>query len=86
MSASFDRNNRRLEIRLDSPVAAAKLLRVKYGVEARIEEGSILLPSLEIASSDITAALVQSGNRVSAVMPENAWLDRLFLDLTTAKI
>jgi ABC-2 type transport system ATP-binding protein len=82
----LEREHRRLEIRVDSPAAAAALLRSTFGIEARIEERSILLPNLDIDPSAITTALVHARNKVSAVMPENAWLDRLFLDLTTAKV
>lgn len=55
-------------------------------MDARIEEKSILLSSHGIDAAAITAALVEAGNRVHAVMPETAWLDRLFLDLTTPKV
>ena len=55
-------------------------------MDARIEEQSILLPNLETNSAEINAALVQSGFLVRSIAPENGWLDRMFLDLTTAKV
>jgi ABC-2 type transport system ATP-binding protein len=89
LSGSLDeleRTHRYLEIFVDKPVGAASLLRVKFGMEARIEEQSILLPNLETNSAEINAALVQSGFLVKSIAPENGWLDRMFLDLTTAKV
>ncbi len=82
----LERAHRRLEIRVDKPAAAAKLLRAKFGIEARVEERAILLPDHNIDTAAVTAALVQAGIWVHAVMPETGWLDRLFLDRTTAKV
>ena len=84
--AELERQHRRLEVRVDNPVAAASLLREKFGIEARVGEKSILLNDHGTDAAAITAALVQAGNLVHAVMPETAWLDRLFLDLTTPKV
>ena len=82
----LEREHRKLEIRVDSPGAAAALLREKFQIDARVEANSILLSNLKVDPAALTEALVQAGIRLTAVMPENAWLDRLFLDLTTEKV
>jgi ABC-2 type transport system ATP-binding protein len=82
----LEHQHRRLEVRIDNPAAAATLLRAKFGIEPRVEEKCVLLQGRAVDSAAINTALVQSGIPVHAMMPEVGWLDRLFLDLTTAKV
>ncbi|HLX61576.1 MAG TPA: ABC transporter ATP-binding protein [Planctomycetota bacterium] len=86
----IEREHRRLEVRVDDAEAAAKVLRENFGFDARVNAdanaGDSMLLGAGLDSASINSALVHAGITVRALTPEVAWLDRLFLDLTTAKV
>jgi len=89
----LEKRYRRFQIEVDRPADAAVLLRKKFKIEIEpampreLRRGSssdfsIMLTGTEI--SEVNAALVESGIKVQSLTPEQNWLDRLFLQLTSS--
>ena len=63
---------------------AAALLRESLGLSVEQIDGTLRLASTADVAA-VNAALVRANFTVSSLAPENAWLDRLFLEKTTSK-
>jgi ABC-2 type transport system ATP-binding protein len=84
--AELERQHRCFRIKLDRPQDAARLLKERFGLSAReCDAEGMLAPLNGRAPAEINAALVAAGFAVSQFVPEEGWLDRLFLQLTTSR-
>jgi len=82
--SELEREHRSVIIRVDRVAEAAALLRETLGLSVEQIYGTLRLASTaDIAA--VNAALVHAKFTVSSLAPENAWLDRLFLEKTTSK-
>jgi ABC-2 type transport system ATP-binding protein len=84
----LERTHRRYRIEVDRTAEAAALLREKFGLECRSEAGErkgLLVPLGGRPPEALCAALSAAGFGVRVFAPEQAWLDRLFLELTTSR-
>lgn len=82
----LERAHRRLEIKVGDPVSAARVLHERFYLDAKIEGSKLVLTNPGQDAAQLNAALVGSGMAVERIAPENFWLDRVFLDLTTARL
>jgi ABC-2 type transport system ATP-binding protein len=83
--AELEQKHRRHRVVTDRPAQAAELLRRRFGLEARppaADDSALEFTLDDLAPERVNAALVGEGLSVRAMMPEPAWLDRLFLELT----
>jgi len=79
---------RRWCIETDAPASAEALLKTQFKLEdiRREADSRRLFVNLGAARpADVNAALVNAGLAVRCFGPEEGWLDRLFLDLTSSK-
>ncbi|MBI3828187.1 MAG: ABC transporter ATP-binding protein [Planctomycetes bacterium] len=84
----LEKTHRRLRIQTDKPQESAALLRERFKIEARPDpdaRASLLVMPNGHATEELNAALSGAGHAVRHLAPEEAWLDRLFLELTTTK-
>lgn len=82
--SEIELERRRLEIDTSDPKAAAAVLRSRFGIDALLGECNVKIPGLKHDAGALNAALVSAGISVNRIAPETGWLDRVFLDLTTA--
>ena len=82
----LEREHRRLEMKVSDPLSAARVLHERFFLDAKIVGSSLVLKQPSQNAGQLNAALVESGITVERIAPENFWLDRVFLDLTTARL
>jgi ABC-2 type transport system ATP-binding protein len=84
----LERKHRRYRIEVDRVAEAAALLRERFGLEAHLEPGErkgLLVAPGGKPPEALCAALSAAGFGIRVFAPEQAWLDRLFLELTTTR-
>lgn len=83
----LNRRHRRLRVACGRPREAAALLRERLALETLPNAGDTgfsVLPG-EVGAAAINRLLVTEGFEVHVLAPEEGWLDRLFLELTTTR-
>jgi hypothetical protein len=82
----LEKRHRGFRILCDRPDDAAALLAQQFSIVAGVRDGASVLVTLNgHAPETVNAALIKAGLAVAAFAPEERWLDRLFLSLTTSK-
>jgi ABC-2 type transport system ATP-binding protein len=82
----LEREHRRTRIESAQPQTVGVFLHRKFGLRIHEQDERSLSVSLgALTAEQVLAALHVEGLSVRAFMPEQAWLDRLFLQMTTTK-
>ena len=84
--SALKRQYRYCRILTDRPAEAAAFLKDRFQLQSAEVDAFGILVALDGRTPEaINAALVNSGFAVSALAPDEGWLDRLFLRFTTSR-
>ncbi len=84
--SQIERDHRKHCIDVDRPAEAARLLEQNLGMtNIDVADEKLFLLLGDRAPDAVNATLVSAGFAVRQISPEDGWLDRLFLKLTTTK-